>query len=128
MQVSTRICRHESGAALTDRVLAIDLGGTRIKSAVVCSGRLESPVDVRPASPDLDGALAALRGLRADLLHDESPAAVGLAVPGLVDFDGRVQALPGKYAGIEGFDLPGWIQEALGAPAVVRNDAVAYAL
>jgi glucokinase len=119
---------RDGGDLVSDRVLAIDLGGTRVKAALVRDGAVDGVVEVRPAPSDRDGALAVIRGLGDDLLGTEIPAAVGLAVPGLVTREGRIQALPGKYAGIEGFDLPGWVRSEFGAAATVTNDAVAYAL
>jgi glucokinase len=110
------------------RVLAVDLGGTRIKAAVVVAGTVEGEVSVVPAPRDARSALDVIRRQCAELLAGAPPAGVGLAVPGLVGLDGRVEDLPGKYDGIVGLDLRTWSARTLGAPAVVRNDAVAYGL
>ena len=111
-------------------VVAIDMGGTRIKAA-----RVELPenaeasprvVDQRTvdAPSSLDPALAVLAPLIAELGADA--IGVGLAVPGLVKADGIIQALPGKYDGIVDFDLPAWLRSQVHAPAVVVNDAIGY--
>lgn len=100
-------------------MLAVDLGGTRLKAAPVdpVTGAVVGDVLVAEHAGSLEAARAVLRP------HlDGGP--VALCVPGLVD-DGRVSALPGKLDGIVGRDLAEW----LGAErAVVANDAVAYAV
>lgn len=93
-------------------VLAVDLGGTRLKSAVLVDG---APGPVTAVAHGGDW-LAALRAACADA------SAVALCVPGLVSA-GRVVSLPGKLPGIENADLT----ELLGIPVVLLvNDAIAY--
>ncbi|MDQ1689864.1 MAG: glucokinase [Frankiaceae bacterium] len=108
--------------------MAVDMGGTRIKAARVELDAFGAPRVVSgrtvDAPRDLDGALAVLAPLLSEL--GAGCQGVGLAVPGLVRADGVIQALPGKYDGIVGFDLPGWLGSQLDVPAWVVNDAVAY--
>lgn len=76
-------------------VAAIDVGGTRIKSALVTREGVEVVALTRPtpARLDLDGALveaavdtvAALRDAASRAGHEVGLAAVGLVVPGIVD-------------------------------------------
>jgi glucokinase len=108
-------------------VLAFDLGGTRLKAALV--------TDLSPGPVTLDST-EALTGAQALELAINSARsvtagapidAVGIAVPGLVD-SGRVVALPGKFPGLTDIDLAAELERALSAPAVVINDAVAAAL
>ena len=106
------------------RVLAIDVGGTRIKAALVT--RDVGPVAFADTPPDADTALAVIASLARDLAGDEPLTGAGLCVPGLVADDGRVVALPGKLDGIVGRDLPGELAPAFGVRPVVVNDAVAY--
>lgn len=107
-------------------MLAIDLGGTRVKAAVVTDG-VPGQVLVRShASGQLGPALETVEAAIGLLLADGPVDAVGMCVPGLVDDDGCVTSLPGKLAGIVGADLTGWLTARTGAPAVVVNDAVAY--
>ena len=108
------------------RVLAIDVGGTRIKAAVVGDGTHVGPLGFADTPPDADTALGAVRELARSLAGDEPLTGVGLCVPGLVDDAGRIVALPGKLDGIVGRDLPGELAELVGVPSVVVNDAVAY--
>ena len=107
------------------RILALDLGGTRLKAGLVVDGvvettlTVETPADGSPASIER-AVLGAARELGA---YER----VGLSVPGLVD-RGVVVSLPGKHAGIEGIDLQALLGEVLGAPTWVTNDAIAYAM
>ena len=108
------------------RVLAFDVGATRLKAAVVADGQV-GPVEARPTR-GLDGpAVIALLAATAAELVDGGVDGVGVAVPGIVD-RGRVIALPGKFDGLVGTDLAATLAGALGAPAVVVNDAVAAAV
>ncbi|HVL81356.1 MAG TPA: ROK family protein, partial [Actinomycetota bacterium] len=103
-------------------ICAIDCGGTRIKAAAVDEDG--SPVgEVRTAAAEGEPVEAILAVAR-----EVAPGcdAVGLCVPGLVDERGVIVSLPGKLEGIVGVDLPAVLQDGLGLPATVVNDAVAY--
>ena len=93
-------------------ILAVDLGGTRLKSAVL-SGGVPGPVTaVEHGGEWLDALREASAGA----------SAVAMCVPGLVS-GGRVVSLPGKLPGIENADIAG----LLGLPVVLLvNDAIAY--
>ncbi len=102
-------------------MLAVDLGGTRIKVAQVNEGVVRDLVAITHGSATLAGALDAL----APLLSDSDT--IGICLPGLISDDGEIVALPGKLDGAAGFDLKGWLSDRTGrAPAVVVNDAIAY--
>jgi predicted NBD/HSP70 family sugar kinase len=103
-------------------MLAVDLGGTRIKAAV--DDGLVSVVT--HGSATLAGALSCLEQVMARLVPDGCDVA-GLCLPGLVDED-RVVALPGKLDGAVGFDLVGWLTALTGGQVFVVNDALAYGL
>ena len=105
-------------------MLAVDLGGTRIKAAVV-DGARSSHSMVQAVGDDPVGELL---GVVRSLGETATCAAVGLAVPGLADEAGRVRSLPGKLAGLPGVDLPALVRDGVGLPAVVVNDAVAHAV
>lgn len=106
-------------------MLAIDLGGTRVKAACVDRGVVGDLVVVDHEAHALEPALLAVEQLIGRLAPD-GVEDVGLCVPGLVDDDGRVIALPGKFEGIVGADLVGWLQARTGGRPVVVNDAIAY--
>jgi glucokinase len=108
------------------RVLAIDVGGTRIKAAVVGEGTSVGPLAFADTPTGANDALEAVARLGRELAGSEALTGVGLCVPGLVADDGRIVALPGKLDGIVGRDLPAEIEAMFGRRAVVVNDAVAY--
>ncbi|MHB8340170.1 MAG: ROK family protein, partial [Mycobacteriales bacterium] len=114
------------------RLLAVDLGGTRVKAAAIWPAAAGRPASVHTSAnrpTPTSGATAALQVV-ADLGHHLAGGhpwnGVALCVPGLVAEDGRVLALPGKLAGITEVDLTSYLGEEFAAPAFVCNDAIAY--
>jgi glucokinase len=104
-------------------MLALDLGGTRLKAARV-QGRSVGPVMVREhGATTRDEALSVL----VQVVGELGGGSVSLCLPGIID-GGRVVTLPGKFAGLEGFDLASWLLDLTGRPALVVNDAIAYGL
>lgn len=117
----------------TDPALGIDLGGTRIKAALV--DRADGRLLHRALRPTEDGAWQgeSPRFARhvADLIAELETAAgleglpIGLAAPGLAAPDGRcITWMPGRMHGLEGLD---WTTR-LGRPVKVLNDAQAALL
>lgn len=107
------------------RILALDLGGSRLKAGLIVDGVVEtSVVEASPA----DGARGSIEAAIGRVAVDGPFDGVGLCVPGLVDASGVVASLPGKHAGIEGLDLAAIVRDVTGArTVVVVNDAIAYA-
>lgn len=106
------------------RILAFDLGGTRLKAGVVSGDGatwVVGPVKVVASSPDV---LDAMRSISAELAGNCDTA--GLCVPGVV-VNGVLESLPGKLAGLEGTDLARWLEDVTGRRGTVVNDALAYA-
>jgi glucokinase len=103
-------------------MLALDLGGTRLKAAAVHDGQV-GPLVVVPHGGTWAAAQDAVRAVVASLAGDGC-AAVGLGVPGVV-VEGRVVALPGKLDGLVGVDLRAWLS-SFAPRLVVVNDASAY--
>lgn len=114
-------------ASSATRILAFDLGGTRLKSGIVERGTgVVASFGVTDSAPDAETALAKV-GAVGDRLRTGAPVdAVGLCLPGLVADDGRVLALPGKLAGIVGRNVTDWLRERFGLAAIVVNDAIAF--
>jgi glucokinase len=109
------------------RVIAIDLGGTRIKLGLVEDGRVVRRTLLASSSaaglaPRLDELAAAIDGL-----CDGRPlAAVGLATPGIIDRRSRrITAINAKWSDAPGIDLMAWSREHWAAPLTLENDAVA---
>jgi len=95
--------------------LAVDVGGSSVKHALVVDGRLEAHAR-EPVAPELDGLVAQLRRI-----HDERAASAwGLCIAGLVDTDRGVV----RYASnLPLRETP--LLEVLPAAAVFANDLVA---
>lgn len=101
-------------------VLALDLGGTRLKAAAVDG---DKPFTVQTAPSSLDAVVEV--GHR--ILGTTPCGRVGLCVPGLVSDEGVVTTLPGKLAEVVGMDLRAFLSDAFGLPVgAVVNDAVAF--
>ena len=116
-------------------VVAIDLGGTKIRAAVVdAAGRILGE-DRRPTLAD-EGQAAVLdrmaesahRAIALSGLAHGDLVAVGVSAPGPCDFDRGVLLQPPNLPGWEAVPLGTLIQERLGLPAVLENDANAAAL
>ncbi|HSC50526.1 MAG TPA: ROK family protein, partial [Gaiellaceae bacterium] len=95
--------------------LAVDVGGSSVKHALLVDGRLEAHAR-EPVMPDLDGLVAQLRRI-----HDEAAVpSWGLCIAGLVDAERGVV----RYASnLPLRETP--LVELLPEPAVFANDLVA---
>jgi len=105
---------------------ALDLGGTAVKLGVFESGRAVATSEFAVMEGvDIDR----LADLATRLLDGRSPDGVAIAVPGIVDPEGRrLVAAHGKYADLLGVDLAEWSAAAFGVEAIVENDARAALL
>ena len=112
-------------------VLGIDIGGTKLAAGVVDRrGRVLSSLRA-PTSGDLDaeGLLASVVALaeRARRESPRAPVAVGVGCGGPMDFRGGVVS-PLHLPAWRDFPLRARLEAALGLPAVLDNDAKAFAL
>lgn len=104
--------------------LAIDLGGTIIKTGLVRGGkvvaakRLEA-VSAQGLAPRLDAIGEALDALGCDDL-----SGIALAFPGIVDISARrALSTNAKYDDAPSLDLEKWVKERWGVPFAIDNDA-----
>lgn len=107
--------------------LAIDLGGSRVKMAVV-SGEAMGQASIFPVDhkAPLTQTLTAVAEQGQRLLReaDAVPDAVGLALPGIVH-RGRAVASNGKYTEAASFPWNDWANRAFGTDIHLINDAAA---
>jgi glucokinase len=121
-------------------VIALDVGGTSIKSALVARGgrvvsrSLVTPVD---STADVETILAALVAVISQHLQESVPGVagavgvVGVAIgfPGPFDYEAGISQITGvaKYEAIDGLNLRQMVQARLGRalPIRFRNDAEA---
>lgn len=111
-------------------VLAVDMGATRIKLAVVEDGRTlartaipaHSDQGLRPRLPAVEEALTQLCAEVG--LPLQQAAGISVSFPSLVDVrTGRVLAEYGRYADVLGIDLRAWARERFGLFLAIENDA-----
>ena len=110
-----------------DRLIGVDVGGTKVSVAVLSDGALSEP-DIEPTnldSPDalLDQLVAAIRRVGGD----EMPAAVGIGLPSVIDWEtGAVRS--SVNIPLRDVPLREVLRERLGVPVYVDNDASVAAL
>lgn len=126
------------GTAPAGAVLALDLGGTQIRAAVVDARgvvsrarRSRTPVE-SGGSAIVDACVAALEEVRGD--HDADPAApplvgVGISAPGPLDpMAGQILDPPNLGPTFRDLPIAQRIAEALGLPAFLDRDTQVAAL
>jgi glucokinase len=100
--------------------IGVDIGGTNIRAARVGrDGRLTGHVKVRTDS--VSDIPVLVQDLCAQLLNDEVEA-VGIGIPGRLSRDGTTIISAG-YVDLAGVRLGEIVEDALGRPVVLENDA-----
>jgi len=121
-------------AEVTRRVLALDIGGTFVKSGLVSdSGGVE---DAAPVPVDAGGGAPSIIGVIAEVVSAGLSAAggrvdrIGVAMPGPFDYARGISLMTRKFGSINGLELIGALREALPGIAEVpirfRHDANAF--
>ena len=110
------------------RAYAVDLGGTRIKLAVIESGIILAQ-SIIPANQQettakrMDRVAAELR-LLAKQTKSESITKIGIAFAGIVNSKERkIVTSNGKYLDADKMDFVSWCRNELGAEPTIENDA-----
>lgn len=117
----------------TGPVLAIDLGGTNIRAAVVgADGEILAHVSTHtPATRGADAVVEAI-GQAADQVIAQSPipssAPAGLCSPGPLDAEAGIALNTPTITGFRDFPLRQAVAERLGRPVVIDNDGHAAAI
>lgn len=112
----------------------VDLGGAHARLGILPhGGELSTTTEVALAigdgpGPVLTQVTAALRELAAAQPDGGRLLGVGICLPGPVDVARRALDSPSRMPGWSGFDVGSWLEDALGVPAVVENDANAMAV
>lgn len=110
------------------RIVSLDLSDSTHLSGAVLSFDGEIVQRRQAPVPHNEDVLAGVRELAAELVSDSDAPVLGIGVgtPGVVDDSGVILAAPNL--GWDGFDLAGSLNEALGLPVLVANDANAAVL
>ncbi|HEY3233462.1 MAG TPA: ROK family protein, partial [Polyangiaceae bacterium] len=107
-------------------MIGVDFGGSQIKAGIVKDGDVIRSTSVRMRSSwspsDILDAIASTV-----LALAEKPKAVGVAIPGEVDTEGRCWRLP-NVPGFERVNLGEELARRLSCPVAVENDATTAAL
>jgi glucokinase len=116
-------------------VIAIDLGGTRIKLGLVRAGTVlltnqmdsQSGQGLQARLPQLETAISTM--LAQASLTTADLIGIGIAIPGIVDpINKRVLTINGKYSDAPELDLPAWAGDTWGLPLYLENDTRAALL
>jgi glucokinase len=110
---------------MAERLVGVDVGGTKVAVAVLEGSTLSEPA-VQPTEVADEGALLDQleRGVREAC---DEPAAVGIAVPSVVDFANGAARYSVNIP-LAGVPLRAELGERLGVPVYVDNDATCAAL
>ena len=107
-------------------MIGVDFGGTRIKIANVAGAEVQRAVSLATNTSGTPTQL--IRGIaRAIREIDPTPEAVGFAIPGEVDDEGRCWRLP-NVPGFEGVAIARELAAVLRCPVCVENDGTTAAL
>jgi glucokinase len=113
--------------------IGVDLGGTNLRVAAIDSqGQVLRRVSL-PACYDagpervVDSLVVSVKQLRAQM-SDDGLRGVGIGVPGFIDIEAGVVMGSSNLPGFQGFPVRDEIQQHLGIPIILENDANAAAL
>lgn len=111
-------------------VLAIDLGGSHVTSAVVADGQILASSSMRTNAGSLKQLMPEIERNLVDLCeHANVPIAqcsgIGMGFPAIVDAgSGEILSRFTKYAdGVSGTELRDWADRKFGLPIAIENDA-----
>jgi glucokinase len=109
---------------MDERLIGVDVGGTKVSVAVLEDGRLSEPVLRHTV---LNGPEALVEQLVAAIESAGPADAVGLGVPSVIDWETGT-ARSSVNIPLQGVPLRGLLSERLGVPVFVDNDATVAAL
>ena len=109
------------------RVIAIDLGGTKMLAGVVDSEGVVIRRTVRPTNVSGENELLGELEAAVAELVDEGAEAIGVGIPSTID-QRAGRAVSSVNIPLDDVDLPARLRERFGLPAAIENDANAAAL
>lgn len=116
---------------MSDLLLALDFGGTKLSAASIVSGERtwrERRRTFSAANATAEDDLRIMLQMARDLLQERRPAAIGVSFGGPVDYVRGLVRLSHHVPGWEETPLGQLLEEALQAQAAVDNDANVAAL
>lgn len=109
------------------KILGVDLGGSRVKLAIVDDGRVLE-LNVFPIRSDMPtrAALDMIETQAGGMAGIAACRGIGFAYPGIVDMRSqRVLCINDKYTDAGETDFAGWAKERFGLELILINDAAA---
>jgi glucokinase len=107
-------------------LIGVDFGGTQVKAGIVENGEvIRSTSSPTPAAGGAEEVLDVIASTV--LALSPKPSAVGVAIPGEVNSEGRCWRLP-NVPGFEGVHIAAELSKRLTCPIAVENDATTAAL
>lgn len=101
--------------------IGIDIGGTHLRAARVGADGSIQARSRAASSPDPQAVLRSIESLAAEV-DDQSVRAIGIGVPGRVDFAAR-KILSGGYVDLSRVPLAAHLEHSFQRPVVIDNDA-----
>ncbi|MCL5964547.1 MAG: ROK family protein [Deinococcus sp.] len=111
-------------------VVGVDLGGTKIAAGVLTQGKLVSEVTLPTPSEGADTVVWAMAEAARQAIAEarQEVKALGLGTPGPLDFRQGIIKFAPNIAGMNNFPVQKQLQQEVGLPVFIENDANAAAL
>ncbi|MBI2996055.1 MAG: ROK family protein [Candidatus Melainabacteria bacterium] len=111
---------------LKKTIMGVDIGGTKIASALVSSGKLVTPV-YSVSTPHGIKILNVISNFYKKFSKKYLLAGIGISTAGMVSDNGRIVGSTGNIPGWQGTKVKEFLQQKYRLPVVVENDANAAA-
>ena len=113
--------------------IGVDLGGTNLRVAAVDQNggiidRISEPANFAAGPGQVAGAIAGVVNALRKRHGKDRLAGVGIGVPGYIDIEAGIVVEAANLPGFTGFPIRDRVQEHLGIPIILENDANAAAL
>jgi glucokinase len=105
------------------KTLGLDVGGTKIAAAVVEDGKIVSKKQIKTPQAGLKSMLDALEQVSKEFLDKHKVDAIGIGLPGPIDFKKGVVRFTANIAGLDNAPVGKLLQDRLGIKVVLENDA-----
>ncbi len=109
-------------------IIGIDLGGTNIRSAIVANGKLSAMSSQKIHADGSEDEVLQQLFSAIDALIYSSVSAIGIGVPGLVDFKQGMLYDVINIPSWKELPLQKWMEDRYQIPVVINNDANCFAL
>ena len=113
--------------------IGVDLGGTNLRAAAINEGgqmlaRVSEPANFSAGPEQVAGEIARVINDIRQRIGVDGLRGVGIGVPGYIDMSSGIVIGSANLPGFEGFPVRDRIQQHLGTPILLENDANAAAL